>query len=85
MGKDADPVIAAGCPMQITVKPDAVFLNGKKVFDRKESEQKGCVCGTFHKEGATVIFVQSTSDISSMRYAVNPRDIRLPPQEKARI
>ena len=31
VGKDADLVISKGCPMQITVKPEAVFLDGKKV------------------------------------------------------
>ncbi|MBQ7936668.1 MAG: amidohydrolase family protein [Clostridia bacterium] len=35
-GKDADLVIAAGCPMQITMKPDVVFLNGEMVYDRKK-------------------------------------------------
>ena len=34
VGKDADIVIAKGCPMQIMVKPEAVFLNGKQVFAR---------------------------------------------------
>lgn len=34
VGKDADIVIAKGCPMQITVKPEAVFLYGKQVFAR---------------------------------------------------
>ncbi len=33
VGKDADIVVARGCPMQMTVKPEAVFLEGKKVFD----------------------------------------------------
>ncbi len=31
IGKDADIVICNGCPMNITVKPEAVFLNGKRV------------------------------------------------------
>ena len=31
VGKDADFVIANGCPMQMTVKPDAVFINGEMV------------------------------------------------------
>lgn len=31
VGKDADFVIANGCPMQMTVKPDAVFINGEIV------------------------------------------------------
>lgn len=34
VGKDADLVIARGCPMQITVKPEAVFVNGKLVYSR---------------------------------------------------
>ena len=34
MGKDADLVIVRGCPMQMTVKPEAVFLNGKLVYSR---------------------------------------------------
>lgn len=33
VGKDADIVICKGCPMNITVKPKVVFLNGKKVFE----------------------------------------------------
>lgn len=35
VGKDADIVIAKGCPMQITVKAQAVFLEGKKVFEKQ--------------------------------------------------
>lgn len=31
VGKDADIVICNGCPMSMTVKPKAVFLNGKQV------------------------------------------------------
>lgn len=34
VGKDADLVIAKGCPMQMTVKPEAVFVNGKLVYSR---------------------------------------------------
>ena len=34
VGKDADLVIARGCPMQMTVKPEAVFVNGKLVYSR---------------------------------------------------
>ena len=32
VGKDADLVITKGCPMQITVKPQAVFLNGEHLI-----------------------------------------------------
>ena len=32
VGKDADIVVAKGCPMQMTVKPEAVFINGVKVY-----------------------------------------------------
>lgn len=32
VGKDADIVVCDGCPMSMTVKPKAVFLNGKKVI-----------------------------------------------------
>lgn len=31
IGKDADLVICKGCPLQITVKPTAVFINGEKI------------------------------------------------------
>lgn len=31
-GKDADLVITKGCPMEMTVKPEAVFLNGELVY-----------------------------------------------------
>ena len=31
VGKDADLVISKGCPLQISVKPECVFINGKKV------------------------------------------------------
>jgi len=31
VGKDADLVIAKGCPMQMTVKPEAVFIDGRRV------------------------------------------------------
>ena len=34
VGKDADLVITRGCPMAMTVKPEAVFLNGEKVFEK---------------------------------------------------
>lgn len=34
VGKDADFVITKGCPMQMTVKPEAVFVNGKMVYSR---------------------------------------------------
>ena len=32
MGKDADLVIAKGCPMHIAVKPQTVFVDGKRAF-----------------------------------------------------
>ena len=32
VGKDADLVIAKGCPMHNTVKPQTVFVNGKRAF-----------------------------------------------------
>ena len=32
VGKDADLVIAKGCPMQISVKPQTVFVNGIRAF-----------------------------------------------------
>lgn len=35
VSKDADIVICDGCPMSMTVKPQAVFLNGKMVFENK--------------------------------------------------
>lgn len=31
IGKDADLVICKGCPMQISVRPECVFISGKKV------------------------------------------------------
>ena len=34
VGKDADFIITKGCPMQMTVKPEAVFMNGQKVYSR---------------------------------------------------
>lgn len=34
VGKDADLVIARGCPMLMTVKPEAVFVNGKLVYTK---------------------------------------------------
>ncbi len=34
VGKDADLVITKGCPMQMTVKPEAVFVSGKMVYSR---------------------------------------------------
>ena len=34
VGKDADLVITKGCPMQMTVKPEAVFLNGQMIYSR---------------------------------------------------
>ena len=34
VGKDADLVFAKGCPMQMTVKPEAVFVNGQMVYSR---------------------------------------------------
>ena len=34
VGKDADLVIAKGCPMEMTVKPEAVFVSGKMVYSR---------------------------------------------------
>ena len=36
VGKDADIVVAKGCPMEITVKPEAVFVNGVKVYSVTE-------------------------------------------------
>lgn len=33
VGKDADIVIAEGCPLQMSVKPRAVFVNGKLVWE----------------------------------------------------
>jgi len=36
VGKDADIVVAKGCPMEITVKPEAVFINGVKVYSVTE-------------------------------------------------
>ena len=32
VGKDADIVVTKGCPMQVTVKPEAVFIDGLKVY-----------------------------------------------------
>ena len=34
VGKDADFVLAKGCPMQVTVKPEAVFVDGSLVYQR---------------------------------------------------
>ena len=34
VGKDADLVIARGCPMQMTVKPEAVFVNGQMIYSK---------------------------------------------------
>lgn len=34
VGKDADLVITKGCPMEMTVKPEAVFVNGAKVYSK---------------------------------------------------
>ena len=34
VGKDADLVIARGCPMAMTVKPEAVFVNGELVYTK---------------------------------------------------
>ena len=34
VGKDADLVIAKGCPMMMTVKPEAVFVNGVNVYSK---------------------------------------------------
>lgn len=34
VGKDADLVITKGCPMQMTVKPEAVFVSGEMVYSR---------------------------------------------------
>lgn len=34
VGKDADLVVARGCPMQMTVKPEAVFVNGQMIYSR---------------------------------------------------
>lgn len=34
VGKDADLVITRGCPMGMTVKPEAVFVNGQLVFSK---------------------------------------------------
>ena len=34
VGLDADLVLARGCPMQMTVKPEAVFIDGRCVFSR---------------------------------------------------
>ena len=34
VGKDADLVFAKDCPMQMTVKPEAVFVNGQMVYSR---------------------------------------------------
>lgn len=35
VGKDADLVIARGCPMEMTVKPEAVFINGERVYEKQ--------------------------------------------------
>lgn len=34
IGKDADLVICKGNPMQMTVKPEAVFINGQKAYSK---------------------------------------------------
>lgn len=34
VGKDADFVITRGCPMEMTVKPEAVFIDGAKVYSK---------------------------------------------------
>ena len=34
VGKDADLVITRGCPMQMTVKPEAVFVDGQMIYSR---------------------------------------------------
>lgn len=34
VGKDADLVITRGCPMQMTVKPEAVFVNGQMIYSK---------------------------------------------------
>lgn len=34
VGKDADLVVARGCPMQMTVKPEAVFVNGQMIYSK---------------------------------------------------
>lgn len=33
-GKDADFVLTRGCPMEMTVKPEAVFVNGEIVYSK---------------------------------------------------
>lgn len=32
VGKDADFVLAYGCPMEVSVKPEIVYIDGKRVF-----------------------------------------------------
>lgn len=34
VGKDADIIVASGCPLQMSVKPEAVFVNGQLVYSR---------------------------------------------------
>ena len=34
VGKDADLVIARGCPMEMTVKASVVFIDGQLIFER---------------------------------------------------
>ena len=34
IGKDADLVLTRGCPMEMTVKPEAVFVSGEMVYSR---------------------------------------------------
>ena len=36
VGKDADLVLTKGCPMQITVKPEVIFVDGSLVYKRGE-------------------------------------------------
>lgn len=36
VGKDADLVLAHGCPMEMTVRPEVVFSDGKIIFERTE-------------------------------------------------
>ena len=36
VGKDADLVLAHGCPMEMTVRPEVVFGDGKIIFERTE-------------------------------------------------
>ena len=34
VGKDADLVFTRGCPLEMTVKPEAVFVSGELVYNR---------------------------------------------------